>query len=136
VAVLVLPGGLAAQAPVILQQPQSLMVTVGNPAQFALTYTGAPPVQIEWHKDGQPLADSPGISGTTSNVLTLSNVTLSAAGNYQAVLQNDFGAVTSAVAVLTVNAVATDPAFQPAPDGVVNALAAQADGRWLVGGVW
>lgn len=135
-AALLIPGGLAAQAPVILQQPQSLTVTVGDTAQFSLTYTGATPVLIEWRKDGPPLADGPGISGTTSNVLTLSNVTLSAAGNYWAVLQNGFGAVTSAVAVLTVNAVATDPAFQPAADGVVNALAAQGDGRWLVGGAF
>jgi len=130
------PWGAVAQAPVILQQPQSQTVTVGGMAQFSLTYTGTPPVLIEWRKDGPPLADGPNISGAASNVLTLSNLTLDAAGNYWAVLQNDFGTATSSLAVLSVRAVATDGAFNPAPNGAINAFAWQADGRWVVGGAF
>ena len=87
------PAGLA---PSITQQPVGLAVTEGSPASLSLTATGTPPLSYQWRLEGTPLA------GATTNEFTLANAQAGDAGAYDVVVTNNFGAVTSAVALVRV----------------------------------
>jgi hypothetical protein len=86
-----------AELPVITNQPQSLAVNPGSPASFSVGATGTGPLNFQWQKNG---AD---IGGAATSSYTIPGVTTNDAGNYTVVITNDYGAVTSQVAVLTVN---------------------------------
>ena len=79
-------------------QPQSQSVLVGATVDFSVTAGGAAPLAYQWRRNHSPL-----VSATASSV-TLTNVTFADQGSYDVVITNDYGAVTSAVAVLTVSA--------------------------------
>lgn len=83
-------------APVITREPQAASVLSGGTATFAVEAFGSLPLACQWRRSGTNLA------GRTSMTLSLPGVTAAQAGDYQAVLTNAFGAVTSAVARLTV----------------------------------
>ncbi len=87
--------------PTISAQPLGLTVAQGQTASFSVTATGNPAPSFQWRKEGNVLA------GATNSTLTLSNVALTAAGNYDVVVSNSFGAVTSRSVTLTVNATST-----------------------------
>jgi len=94
------PTGLG---PVIVSQPASRANAVGTQAQFSVAARSwYPPFSYQWLKNGTALLDGPGTAGANANVLTLSSVDLAATGGYQVVVANAYGAVTSAVATLTV----------------------------------
>jgi uncharacterized delta-60 repeat protein len=112
----------------ITSQPQSLTVDRGQNATFSVTASTALPLSFQWYKDGALL------TGRTAASLTLTNVQGTDAGAYSVVITNGVGSVTSALAVLTVNLVATADSFNPGADDSVQALAVQADGKVLVGG--
>ena len=57
---------------------------------------GAAPLLYQWQHSGTNLP------GATNAVLTLSNISTNDAGDYQVVITNSFGSITSAVATLTV----------------------------------
>jgi len=57
---------------------------------------GIPAPLFQWRKNG---AD---ISGATANRLTIDNAQLADAGNYDVIILNEAGALTSQVAVLTI----------------------------------
>ncbi len=82
--------------PGILTQPQSLSVEVGQNANFTVTANGTAPLKYQWRFGGA------NISGATTNSYTRSNAQLSDAGNYDVVVTNAAGSITSAVATLTV----------------------------------
>lgn len=88
--------------PVILEQSGSQSVIVGGSVAFTVTAGGAEPFFYQWHRNGAP------ISGATSRVLALSNLTAAAAGDYTVTVSNAGGSATSAPVMLTV----TEP-----PDG-------------------
>jgi len=97
----------AAAALTVQQQPavtppQSVTTNIGTDVQFSVTATGTPPPAFQWRKDGVNLADGPTISGATTAQLTLKNVQLADAGNYDVVVSNVVGSVTSVPAGLTV----------------------------------
>src|SRR5262249_928125 len=75
-----------------------------NGANVTLTATagGQSPLSYQWRCNGTNLAPGGNISGSTSNILTLSSVTSANAGNYMIVATNTFGAGTSSVGTLTV----------------------------------
>jgi len=78
--------------------PGSLTVTMGSPAAFTLTnVTGTASFAYQW------LSNAVAIAGATNSSYTNLSVTVADAGNYQVVVTNDCGAITSSVAVLTVN---------------------------------
>lgn len=81
--------------PLIVQQPASLTVTQGANVIFAPTVTGSQ-LSYRWRFNGVNIA------GATSNNLSLSNVSIAAAGSYSLVVSNATGVVTSSVANLTV----------------------------------
>ncbi|MBN2505306.1 MAG: immunoglobulin domain-containing protein [Verrucomicrobia bacterium] len=83
-------------APVIVQQPLSQSVRVGETARFAVEATGDPPLAYIWLFNSEPIA------GATASVLELANVQLAQAGNYSVIATNDFGFAVSETASLTV----------------------------------
>jgi|GEM_PF-4665655 hypothetical protein len=81
-------------APVITANPASQSVVSGKPVTFTVAATAKYPDTYEWLVNG-----SPDLSQTTSNYNVAS---ASADGAYQVIVSNAYGAVTSAVASLTV----------------------------------
>jgi N-acetylmuramoyl-L-alanine amidase len=92
-------------APTITAQPQNRTVNPGATVQFSVTATGPAPLSYQWRKNGGNLSNGGKISGATSTTLTITNVQQTDVGNYSVRVSNTNGAVTSADAVLTVNAV-------------------------------
>src|SRR5665213_1991960 len=89
-------------APAMTMQPANLTVISGSNAIFSAMVTGTTNLVYQWRNNGVNLAGGAGISGATSNVLTLAAVTSGSAGNYTLFVTNFFGVVTSSVASLTV----------------------------------
>ncbi len=96
-------------APAMTAQPSTQTVTVGNNATFTAAASGTTPLSYQWQKKpvGGSFAD---ISGATSASLALTSVQASDAGDYQVVVSNIGGNVTSSTATLTVQAVTPPPA--------------------------
>ncbi len=85
-------------APVtILSQPQSVTVTEGAAAQFAVVANGGGTLSYQWRRNGIAL------SGQTAASLSLRNVSAAQAGAYDVIVSNSVGSVTSLTALLTVN---------------------------------
>ncbi len=106
------------QAPVIQAQPAGQTVDSGQPAMFAVTAIGTPPLGYQWRKDGR---DVPGAMGDS---LSIASASPSDAGEYSVVVANAIGSVTSAGAGLVVQPVnstalrrfpAAFPVGQPVP---------------------
>jgi hypothetical protein len=94
--------------PRITSQPQGQSVAVGNSAIFQVTAAGTSPFGYQWRKNGANLFDGGNVSGATSAALTLAKVQTNDAGNFQVVVTDSVGSVTSAIASLTVT-----PPLQP-----------------------
>ncbi len=82
--------------PVVTQQPASQTVPEGGTANLCVGLLDAPPLAYQWQFFSTNLA------GATSSCLTLIGVSTDQAGPYSVVVTNTCGAVTSAVATLTV----------------------------------
>ena len=89
-------------APAFSAQPANLTILSGGNAVFSATVSGSTPLVYQWRKNGTNLVNGTGISGATSNVLTLTAVTTNSSGNYNLSVTNSFGAITSSIAALTV----------------------------------
>jgi uncharacterized repeat protein (TIGR01451 family) len=88
--------------PAITRQPQSLIVTNGNPAGFGVTASGTAPLGYQWQKNGLVLTDGGTLSGSTTSNMLLSVTAMNDAGSYAVIVTNTWGSVTSSVATLTV----------------------------------
>ena len=77
-------------------QPQNQTVLAGSDVVFSTEAIGVEPITYQWYKDGKALA------GATARNLSLTQVQLANAGEYQAVASNGAGSVTSVVAYLEV----------------------------------
>jgi len=82
--------------PSIIAQPTNQTVGIGQSATFYVIATGTPPLSYQWFFNNMPLEDQ------TNTTLLLEAAQPENAGNYHVVVTNIAGAVTSAVAVLTV----------------------------------
>src|SRR6185437_1250944 len=82
--------------PSISTQPQSRTNITGTTATFSVSAGGSPPLSYQWFLFGNP------VPGGTTNPLVLNNVQPADAGNYNVVITNSVGSVTSATATLTV----------------------------------
>ena len=81
--------------PVILTQPQNQTIAQGSNATFTVfAFTNSPAYQ--WRFNGT------NISGATLSAYTVSSVQATNTGNYDVVLTNNYGAVTSLTALLAV----------------------------------
>lgn len=86
----------AASAPAVTAQPTSRTVLLGSSTTFTVSAAGAPAPTYQWRKNGSPIAGAVGPS------LTFGLVQLTDAGNYDVVVSNSAGSVTSSVGSLIV----------------------------------
>ncbi len=89
-------------APAIIRQPQSQTNNTGGTVLLNVRAAGSPSLGFQWRRNGANLTDGSGIGGATTTNLTLSNLQAISAGNYDVVVTNGVGGMTSAVAVVTV----------------------------------
>lgn len=85
--------------PTITSDPASQSVLVGDSPIFSVTAVGPPTILYQWRKSGAA------IGGATTTSYTFSNAQLTDSGaTFDCIATNNNGAVTSAVATLTVSA--------------------------------
>ena len=89
--------------PIITAQPLGQFVAASGNVTFAVVATGTPPLTYQWQ------FNSTNLPGALNASLTLTNVTTSQAGNYSVFVSNAWGAITSAVVELQVNATNSNP---------------------------
>jgi hypothetical protein len=82
--------------PSITAQPQSQTVNAGTNVSFTAAASGTAPLLYQWQKNGA------NISGATTDVLSLTNVSLSDEGNYIMTVTNSAGSASTDPATLTV----------------------------------
>ncbi len=104
-------------APTITDEPDSVIVAVGETAVFSVTAAGTAPLAYQWLKDGNPLSDGGNVSGAEAAILTLTNVQATDEADYSVFISNSADDVTSVAATLTVvvpvaPVVTTPPASQ------------------------
>src|SRR5262245_8054717 len=109
--VLILTVGLNSSAfgqPTITRQPTNQSVSLGASATFQVTTTNNPPVTFQWRFNAVELY------GAITNLLTLTNIQTNNAGNYDVLVADVSGSVTSQIATLTV-----DTTFTKITTGVI-----------------
>lgn len=107
-------------SPNINTQPTSVNVSFGNSAELMATASGEQPLSYQWQKGTNGVyvncADVGVISGSMTNVLSFNMANVSDAGNYQLIVTNAYGAVTSLVATVTVALSPPSIIAQPPPN--------------------
>jgi pectin methylesterase-like acyl-CoA thioesterase len=99
-------------APVITDQPDDTVVTIGSPAALSVTASGNN-LFYQWYRNGVL------ISGATGSTLNFPNAQLSDSGVYTVVVSNSGGTVTSMEARLTVVSPIMAIGLEP-PTGATN----------------
>lgn len=125
--------------PAIWTQPVGRDELVGAAAVFNVgVWTGGVEgTTYQWLKNGTNLTNGDSISGAQTPTLIVTNLTQEDHGSYTFALSNILGSVTSLVARLNVSVPAgLDTSFhlETDPDGDIQCLVPQADGKLLVGG--
>lgn len=87
----------ATTSPQITVQPNSIDVLTGGEVDLSVTATGSA-LTYQWDKDGVA------ISGATGSTYTIASVQASDAGSYTVVVSNASDSVTSAAAIVVVDA--------------------------------
>jgi hypothetical protein len=82
--------------PSLARQPTKVLAQTGDTATFTVQATGTPVAVFTWYKDTLALP------GQTNATLTLTNVQPANAGQYSALITDNYGSVRSAPATLTV----------------------------------
>src|SRR5688500_4098481 len=82
--------------PTILSQAYDFEVVISNTVTLCVTAAGTEPLAYQWRKGATALP------GQTNRCLVITNAQLAHEGGYRVVVRNSFGAVTSAVATVTV----------------------------------
>ena len=96
--------------PSITTQPASLTVTAPNAANFSVVATGDAPLSYQWRRNGTA------ISGATSASYALNPTAVSDSGaQFDVVVSNGAGTVTSNVATLTVTPAPVPPSITTQP---------------------
>ena len=117
-------------APDIAQQPADQSLSAGGTAAFSVTAVGGQPLTYQWQKGGVNLSDNGRIAGASTASLNISNLALGDAGSYSVRVSNTYGAITSAVAVLTVEdpVIIREPVTQVVPIGSNATFEVEAEG--------
>jgi hypothetical protein len=87
----------------ITSQPADQTVPRGADVVFSVVATGTPPFSYQWRRFGLPLQDGDNIFGATTPNLMIMGVMSTQAGEYDCVVSNVCGTVTSAAALLCVD---------------------------------
>ena len=90
------PAPIMAIPPEITQHPASQSVLTRSRVTLSYVATGTSPLTNQWRRNGAPL---PGESGPT---LAFNSITLGDSGNYDVIVSNSAGSVTSQVAIVAV----------------------------------
>ena len=120
-------AALSVMDPWISSPPLDQTANPGESVNFSATAQGTSPVSYQWRKNGVILP------GETATSLSLTNLQRADAAAYDVIASSPAGSTTSAVSLLTVNLATFDP-LAATPNGIVYALAVQADGKILLGG--
>ncbi len=89
-------------APLIMLQPTNQTVTPGSTVILRAGVIGNLPLDYQWQASGTNLLDAGNLSGSTTDTLTLTNVTEANNGTYTLVATNSLGRTNSAGAILSV----------------------------------
>ncbi len=89
-------------APAITTQPSGTTNIAGTTATFSVTATGTAPLSYQWLFNGANITNGGQFSGATGNTLVITNLQSLDIGNYQVVISNTGGSVTSSAAALGV----------------------------------
>lgn len=102
--------------PWLVNPPHSRKVTLGRQVLLSANISGTEPLSYRWLKDGQPLDNVAGVTGTDEPNLTILRATYDHEGYYQLTVSNALGAVTTEPFWLSVNQVVGwgDDAFEQA----------------------
>lgn len=92
------------EAPRIITSPTNHSVPEGSLLSLVVRAEGTEPLQYQWRKDGVELVNSARLADSHSNVLAILEALPEDTGNYDVVIANNQGSITSAVARLTVRA--------------------------------
>jgi len=125
--------------PEIFFQPVSLATNnLGVAQQFTVLAFGGLPLSYQWLEEANgvyvPLSDGGQISGSGTATLTISNLALANATNYYVVVSNNWGAVTSTVANLTLLALNGTLIATPQPAPATVDLTAEGTLDWAAWG--
>jgi hypothetical protein len=118
--------------PSITSQPASLVRCAGQMASFSVAASGTSP-SYQWRKNGS------NISGATSSTYTIPSVGVGDAANYNCVVTNACGSVTSNTASLTVNvppSITLQPADTTVTEGDNVTLTVAAEGTSPISYQW
>jgi hypothetical protein len=88
--------------PSIVSEPTNLVGCAGASVAFTVEAAGTAPWMYQWQFNGAHLTDDGRITGSQSNCLSVANVLVSDAGNYQVFVTNSWGFASSEVVSLTV----------------------------------
>jgi hypothetical protein len=103
-------GGTKAVMPSIVAQPASQIVTSGQAATFSVMASGTAPLTYQW------LKNSANIGGATAATYTTpATIAGDSGAKFDVVVSNSAGSITSAMAILTVNAAAVAPTITTQP---------------------
>ncbi len=89
-------------APQFTMQPASQSAFLGQSVELDVAVFGSAPLFYQWQKNATNLGDGATISGSSTRVLSLTNLTLADAGTYSVMVSNALGSSNSAGAFLTV----------------------------------
>lgn len=90
--------------PTITTQPSSQAICAGSSVTFTVVASGTGTLSYQWRKNGNVLVDGGNVSGATTAILTLTNVSGSDAEDYICDITDANGVVSSNSSTLTVNA--------------------------------
>ena len=115
--------------PAIVASPSARTVTAGSSATFAVVAAGSPTLTYQWRKAGVALTSN---TTATTVALTLPNAQAADIANYDVVIANSVGSITSVAAALTVTpaapSVTSVPATQISAPGATATLTVVASG--------
>jgi hypothetical protein len=114
-------GGLSVTFPLITQDPVGQTIASGDPLTLTAGAIGASPLRWQWYRNGTPVTGLRSSNSATNSTLQLLNIQTADAGNYQVVVTNAYGSVTSQVAAVVVS-IGTPPALSVQPASLTNVV--------------
>ena len=125
---------------IVEQPPTNQLAAVGSNVTLVVYATGTSPLSYQWLVDGtNNLVDGDQFSGSTNNVLTITNAQLTNSGTYSVIVSNAAGVVTSSNDVLTVMlppAIIDQPTNQDVAAGATATFTVNASGTELLSYRW
>ena len=87
--------------PFVTQHPVSVTTNAGSTVQFQAAGIGTPSLSYQWSKDGNIIFDNANRSGTSTDTLTIANISTADQGSYFVTITGPFSNAVSASASLT-----------------------------------